>query len=67
MTMAEFAKKMGLTLEQLRDHAISFLQNEGCDEAGNEYATLEDWINKKPVVDTYDGGKDAGMMGYEGN
>lgn len=54
MTNAEYAASKGITLEQLRAENIEFLQSEGFDGAGNEYETLDAWLDRKPVKMTAD-------------
>lgn len=47
MTRKEYANKKGITTDQLRTEELSFLQCEGYDADGNEYDTLDDWIDRK--------------------
>ena len=66
MTKAEYAAKKGITVEKLNRESMAFLQCEGYDDNGNEYKTLDDWLNRRPVEETYDivdGGRGAGMFG----
>ena len=68
MTNAEYATTKGITLEQLRDENMAFLQCEGYDDAGNEYETLDAWLDRKQpkqTLDSVDGGRGAGMLGVE--
>jgi len=68
MKMSEYAKLKGLTLEQLKAENMAFLQCEGYDDEGNEYETLNDWIDRKQTkqtIDPFDGGRGAGMLGVE--
>lgn len=66
MKRSEYAAKKGITVEKLMQEEMEFLQNEGYDDAGNEYDTLDAWIDRKPIqdpIDPYDGGRGAGQMG----
>ena len=68
MTNAEYAASKGITLEQLRAENMAFLQCEGYDDAGNEYETLDAWLDRKQpkqTLDPVDGGRGAGMLGVE--
>jgi len=68
MKKAEYAKSKGITVDKLRDEQVSFAMSEGYDGAGNEYGTLDAWIDRKQpkqIVDPFDGGRGAGQMGYE--
>ncbi len=68
MTRAEFAASVGLTVEELRREEMAFLQNEGYDDAGNEYEILGKWLNRKQpkqTADPIDGGRGAGQYGRE--
>ena len=68
MTKREYAKSKGITLERLQVEQLAFLENEGYDDAGNEYETLDAWIDRKQpkqIIDPVDGGRGAGQMGYE--
>lgn len=46
MKYLDLAKKYGLTPEELKSAELSFLENEGFDDNGNEYETLHDWLNR---------------------
>ena len=46
MTRKEYAEKKGITTERLREEELSFLQSEGYDDDGNEYDTLDEWIDR---------------------
>ena len=66
MTIAEYAKSKGITVERLRAESLEFLNCEGYDDDGNEYETLDAWLDRKPIRDPYepyDGGRGAGMLG----
>lgn len=68
MTRKEYAEKKGITVEKLRQEEYDFLQCEGYDDAGNEYETLDAWIDRKQIKETcdpYDGGRGTGQMGKE--
>lgn len=54
MTRKEYADQKGITVDRLREEELSFLQNEGYDDEGNEYETLDAWIDrhKKPYQRT---------------
>ena len=66
-TWGEYAKDHGLTIEQLQAERMSYLQCEGYDDAGNEYATLDAWLARKPIKESYEpygGGRGAGDYGH---
>ena len=68
MTRKEYAAKKGLTVEALREQELAWLQNEGYDDDGKEYETLDAWIDRKPArmsYDPYDGGRGSGNYGVE--
>jgi hypothetical protein len=50
MTRSEFAAKHGLTLDQLRQEQLAFLNNEGYDSNGVEHDTLDSWIRNRRVT-----------------
>ncbi len=50
MNRLDVAKKYGLTVEQLRDEKMAWLNCEGYDDDGNEYETLHDWLMRRPNV-----------------
>jgi hypothetical protein len=68
MTNAEYATLKGLTLEQLKRENLAYLQCEGYDEDGNEYETLDAWLDRRRLFgprDPFDGGRGAGQYGRE--
>jgi len=62
------ASAYGLMVEEFNRASYNFLQNEGCDDMGNEYATLHDWLTKdhKEFVDRtpYQKGDDYLDVGF---
>jgi len=65
---SDLARSYGLSIGDLNRQMISFLQSEGYDDNGNEYDTLDAWVNRTPVIDTpdpYDGGRGLGQYGRE--
>ena len=68
MKKSEYAASKGLTLEQLRDESLAFLECEGYDDKGNEYQTLDEWLCRKPIrptADPIDGGRGSGAYGID--
>ena len=67
MTNREYAKSKGLAVEQLQDEYIAFIENEGYDEYGNEYQTLDRWLDRKAIQaipEPIDGGRGMGQGAY---
>ena len=67
MTNAEYAADKGITLEQLRKENLAFLECEGFDADGNEYETLDEWLDRKPlrqIMDPVDGGRGVGQLEF---
>ena len=46
MTRKEYAEKKGITTVLLREEEMAFLQSEGFDDNGNEYNSLDEWIER---------------------
>ena len=68
MTNSEYAASKGITVEQLRAENMAFLQCEGYDDAGNEYETLDAWLDRKApkeTMDPVDGGRGVGQYGKD--
>jgi hypothetical protein len=68
MTRKEYAAKKGITTDRLRAEELAFLESEGYDEAGQEYDTLDAWIDRKPIrehYEPYDGGRGIGQYGRD--
>ena len=65
-TWGEMAARHGLTMEQLQAERMAYLQCEGYDDAGREYATLAAWLARKPIKESYEpdmGGRGVGEYG----
>lgn len=68
MAKTEYAKLKGITVEKLNTETIAWLQSEGYDDNGNEYETLNAWLDRRPTIapiDPYDGGRGFGQYGKE--
>lgn len=68
MTNGEYANSKGITVAQFQEAKMAYLQCEGYDDAGNEYDTLDAWIDRRPVALSYEpdmGGRGVGQLGQE--
>jgi len=65
MKISEYCTREGITLDQYRQYSYDFLQCEGYDDDGTEYATLDVYIaaKKRPVVPAWIGSPEPYQKG----
>ena len=67
MKNKEYADSKGISLKRLQTEYMSFVENEGYDEYGNEYQTFDRWLDRKAIQaipEPIDGGRGMGQGAY---